>query len=88
MWLVWWFSAVMSDSCDTMECGPPGSSVHGISQARILEWVAISFSRGSSRPRDRTQVSGIAGDLLHCRWVLYQLSHHVAGGSVIFVQPF
>ena len=40
---------------DPMDCSPPGSSVHGISQARILEWVAISFSRGSSRPRDRTQ---------------------------------
>ena len=40
---------------------PPGSSVHGILQARILEWVAISFSRGSSRPRDQTQVSHIAG---------------------------
>ena len=39
----------------------PGSSVHGIFQARILEWVAISFSRGSSQPRDRTQVSWIAG---------------------------
>ena len=44
-----------------MDCSPPGSSVHGILQARILEWVAISFSRGSSRPRDRTQVSCIAG---------------------------
>ena len=40
---------------------PPGSSVHGILQARILEWVAISFSRGSSWPRDQTQVSHIAG---------------------------
>ena len=39
---------------------PPGSSVHGIFQARILEWVAISFSRGSSQPRDWTQVSCIA----------------------------
>ena len=38
-----------------------GSSVHGISQARILEWVAISFSRGSSQPRDRTRVSHMAG---------------------------
>ena len=44
-----------------MDCSPPGSSVHGILQVRILEWVAISFSRGSSRPRDRTQVSHIAG---------------------------
>ena len=35
--------------CDPRLCSPPGSSVHGISQARILEWVAISFSRGSSR---------------------------------------
>ena len=42
-------------------CSPPGSSVHGIFQARVLEWVAISFSRGSSQPRDRTQVSHTAG---------------------------
>ena len=47
--------------CDPMYCSPPGSSVHGILQTRILEWVAISFSRGFSRPRDRTQVSCIAG---------------------------
>ena len=38
--------------CDPVVCSPPGSSIHGILQARILEWVAISFSRGSSRPRD------------------------------------
>ena len=38
--------------CDPMDCSPPGSSIHGILQARILEWVAISFSRGSSQPRD------------------------------------
>ena len=44
-----------------MDYSPPGSSVHGILQARILEWVAISFSRGSSWPRVRTQVSRIAG---------------------------
>ena len=47
--------------CDPMDCSPPGSSVHGISQARILEWVAISFSRGSSQPRDQTRVSCTAG---------------------------
>ena len=48
--------------CDTMDCSPPGSSVHGILQARILEWVAIPFSRGYSRPwRDQTQVCCIAG---------------------------
>ena len=50
----------MSDSA-TPETSPPGSSVHGIFQARVLEWVAISFSRGSSQPRDQTQVSCIAG---------------------------
>ena len=47
-----------------MDCSPPGSSVHGISQARILEWVVISFSRGSSPPRDRTRASRIAADSL------------------------
>ena len=47
--------------CDPVDCSLPGSSVDGILQARILEWVAISFSRGSSRPRDRTQVSRIGG---------------------------
>ena len=46
--------------CDPMDSSLPGSAVHGIFQARILEWTAISFSRGSSQPRDRTQVSCIA----------------------------
>ena len=47
--------------CNPMDCSPSGSSVHGIFQARVLEWIAISFSRESSRPRNRTQVSHIAG---------------------------
>ena len=47
--------------CDPMDCSLPGFSVHGILQARILEWVAISFSRGSSWRRDRTWVSRIVG---------------------------
>ena len=47
--------------CDPVDCTLPGSSIHGIFQAIVLEWIAISFSRGSSRPRDRTQVSHIAG---------------------------
>ena len=51
--------SVVSDSLRPVDCSPPSSSVHGILQARILEWVAISFSRGSSRPRDRTRVSRI-----------------------------
>ena len=46
--------------CDPMDCSLPGSSVHGILQARILEWVAMPSSRGSSRPRDRTQVSHVS----------------------------
>ena len=46
---------------DPMDYSPPGSSVRGILQARILEWVAMSFSRRSSQPRDRTQVSCFAG---------------------------
>ena len=45
--------------CDPMDCSPPGSSVHGIFQAIVLEWIAISFSRVSSQPRDQTQVSCI-----------------------------
>ena len=47
--------------CDPMDCSLPGYSVHGIFQARVLEWLAISFSRGSSQPRDRTLLSCIAG---------------------------
>ena len=47
--------------CDPMDCSPPGSSIHGILQARVLEWVAICFSRGSSWPRNRTWVSGTVG---------------------------
>ena len=47
--------------CDPKDCSPPDSSVHKILQTRILEWAAIPFSRGSSRPRDWAQVSCIAG---------------------------
>ena len=50
--------------CDPMDCSPPHSSVHGILQARNLEWVAISFSRASSPPRDQNWVSPIADGLL------------------------
>ena len=47
--------------CNHMGCSPPGSSVHGILQVRILEWVAFPFSRGSSQPRDQSQLSHTAG---------------------------
>ena len=60
--------------CDPMDCSLPGSSVHGIFQARILEWVAISFSR-SSRPRDQTQVSHIAGRRFTV-WATREVSLH------------
>ena len=54
--------SVMSDSVSPWTlCSPPDSSIHGIFQARVLKWVAISFSRGSSWPRDQTQVSRRAG---------------------------
>ena len=51
--------------CGPMDCSPPGSSVRGILQARILEWVAVLSSRGYSRPRS----------LLCCKWILYLLGH-------------
>ena len=54
---------VVSDSVRPMDCSPPGSSVHGILQARVLEWVAISSSRGSSQPSNWTQISHISGRL-------------------------
>ena len=57
----------LAQSCltlwDLMDCSPPGFSIHGILQARILEWAAIPFSRGSSRPRDQTQASHVARGL-------------------------
>ena len=49
--------------CNPTDCSLPGFSIHGFFQARILEWVAISFSRGSSRPREGTRVSHTAGRL-------------------------
>ena len=52
---------IVSNSCDPLDCSLPGSSVHGISESRILEWVAISFSRVTSQPRNPIQVSSIAG---------------------------
>ena len=64
-----WILSHVPFFCDLMDYRAPGSSVHGIFQARILEWVAISFSRGSSQPRDRTHASCLG------RQILYQLCH-------------
>ena len=50
--------------CNPMDCSPPGSSVHRILQVRVLEWIAISFSKGSSWPSDWTRVSYVAGRFL------------------------
>ena len=69
----WWFLPLSMDMfiqlcptlCDPMDYSLPGSSVYGIFQARILEWFAISLSRGSSQSRDWTQVSCTAGRLYH-----------------------
>ena len=57
-----------------MHCSPPGSSVHGILQIRMLEWVAISFSKGSSRPRDWTCASCISRQILY-HWATREALH-------------
>ena len=68
--------------CDPMDCSPQGSSVHGIFQVRMLEWVVISYSRGSSRPRDRTRVSCIVGRFFII-WATREASPTVHRNSVI-----
>ena len=73
--------SVMSNSCDPMDCSPQGSSARGILQARILEWIAMPFSRGSSWPRDRTRdsySSGVRADSL-------LLSHQGLSGFLLFL---
>ena len=65
--------------CDPVDCSPMGSSVHGILQARILEWVAILFPRGVFLTQGSNPV------LLHCREILYHLSHQ---GSLYLVPDF
>ena len=62
--------------CHPMDCSPPHSSVHGILQVRIQEWVAMPSSRGSSRPRDQTWISCIAE-------ILYHLSHQGSPPSLV-----
>ena len=70
-------ASVMSNPCDPMDCSPPGSSVHGILQARTLEWVVIPFSRGSSWPRDQNCASN---DSCKDNWVLNH-ERHLGGPS-------
>ena len=64
--------SVMSDSCDPMDCSPPGSPVHGISQARTLEWVAIFLLQGIFPTQG---LNPLPLCVLHCRQILYSLSH-------------
>ena len=77
--------------CDPMDCSLPGFSIHGIFQARVLEWVAVSFSRGSSWPRDRTRVSHTAGRHFTVVWATREAtmsSKTVALKLVIPQDPF
>ena len=112
--LVWLAAQSHLTLYNLMDCSLPSSSVHGMLQAKILEWVAIPFSGGSSQAKDRTHVSCIADSLpakspgkpkntgvgnlfllqqifpaqesnwglVHCRWILYHLSHQ--GSTRIF----
>ena len=73
----------MSDYWDPMDYSPPGSSVHGILQARILEWVAIFFSTGSSQPRTQTRVSCIA-DIFFTDWA----TREAAFSKVVVCESF
>ena len=59
--------------CDLVDCSSPGSSVHEILQARILEWVAMRTSRASSRPRDWTHISCIAGRFFNHHWANWEV---------------
>ena len=77
--------------CDPIDCSPPGSSVHGILQARILEWVAISFCRGSSLPRNWAQVSCIAGrffTIWATREAHRQVTRHKRGQGALYPRFF
>ena len=71
--------------CDPTNCNPPGFSVYGILQARTLEWIAMPFSRGSSRPRDRTRVSCIVG---RCFTIFFSLPVYLALSPVPKDFPF
>ena len=70
--------------CDNTDCSPQSSSVHGILQARILEWIVIPFSKGSSWPRDQTQVSCIAGRFFTI-WATREAQFE---GNLAFISPF
>ena len=77
--------------CDPMDCSPPGTSAHGIFQARRLEWVAVSYSRESSQPRDWTRVSCIGTQILYhyttwdaLSWPLKDIRIQINGKVLLF----
>ena len=72
--------------CNPVDCTVSGASVHGILQARILEWVAVPFSRGSSQPRDGTQVSCIAGGFFTL-WTTKKKESEVAQSCLTLCDP-
>ena len=74
--------------CDPLNCSPPGSSLHGILQARVLEWVAISFSRGSAWLRNWTQDSGIAGRFFTIWATREALETCIGFPQIYFLCPF
>ena len=82
-WKKWKKVLLVTQSCpalyNPMDCSPPGSSIHGILQARLLEWVAILFCRGSSQARNQTHISCIAGRLFTI-WATREDFRDQAGG--------
>ena len=86
-WYYIWYAACQvlqtcPTLCDPVDCSPPGSSVHGIPQVRILEWVALLSSRGllcsprGDHPNPGIKLMSLC--LLHCRWILYPLSYLIS----------
>ena len=70
-----------------MDCSPPGSSVHGVFPARILEWITISSSKGSSQPRDWTHISCIGRQIL-CHWATMEAQKALLWTKVVEVMEF
>ena len=78
LWFCWslWVCPGTTWLCNSIDCSPPGSTVHGILQVRILEWITMPFFRGSSQPRDWTWVSCIAGRFftIWASWKAYYMA--------------
>ena len=80
-------STVCPTLCNTMDCSLPGSPIHGILKARILKWVAVTFSRGSTWPRDGTQDSCIAGRFVTV-WATRGACRYIYAYALCFGLPF